>query len=86
MFLASIIAVALAAIPSALAQTDFTAAHNVTPISGTWSSGSRKVVTGSVSATQESRCRQEAHCLKGFANPANMTFTYPSVTGVSFAL
>ena len=48
MFIPTILAVALAAIPSALAQ-DYSAAHNVTPISGTWSSGSKKVVTGSVS-------------------------------------
>ncbi|RPD56669.1 hypothetical protein L226DRAFT_537895 [Lentinus tigrinus ALCF2SS1-7] len=68
MFIASILAVALAAIPSTLAQTDFTSAHNVTPITGTWASGSKQVVTGS-----------------GFANPANMTFTYPAVTGVSYA-
>ncbi|TFK83928.1 hypothetical protein K466DRAFT_589345 [Polyporus arcularius HHB13444] len=68
MFLASIFAVALAALPSTLAQADYTAAHNVTPISGTWSSGSKKVVTG-----------------PGFANPANMTFNYPPVTGVSYA-
>ena len=49
MFIPTVLALAFAAIPSALAQ-DFSAAHNVTPISGTWSSGSKKVVTGSVSA------------------------------------
>ncbi|KAI1789997.1 chaperone for protein-folding within the ER, fungal-domain-containing protein [Ganoderma leucocontextum] len=67
MFIPTVLAFALAAIPSAFAQ-DYSAAHNVTPISGTWSSGSKKVITGS-----------------GFANPANMTFTYPPVTGVSYA-
>ncbi|KAM5536857.1 hypothetical protein V8D89_009404 [Ganoderma adspersum] len=67
MFIPTVLALAFAAIPSAFAQ-DFSSAHNVTPISGTWSSGSKKVVTGS-----------------GFANPANMTFTYPPVTGVSYA-
>ncbi|EJF57883.1 chaperone for protein-folding within the ER, fungal-domain-containing protein [Dichomitus squalens] len=67
MFISSILAVALAAIPAVLAQ-DYSAAHNVTPISGTWSSGSKKVITGA-----------------GFANPANMTFNYPPVTGVSYA-
>ena len=51
MFIPTILAVALAAIPSALAQ-DYSAAHNVTPISGTWSSGSKKVITGSVGVLQ----------------------------------
>lgn len=52
MFFTPIIAVALAALPSALAQADYSAAHNVTPISGTWSSGSKKVVTGPVSRVE----------------------------------
>jgi len=42
--------------------------HNATSIAGTWSSGSKAVVTGS-----------------GFANPANMTFTYPKTTGISYS-
>jgi hypothetical protein len=42
--------------------------HNKTSLTGTWSSGSKAVVTGS-----------------GFANPANMSFTYPKVTGISFS-
>ncbi|CAA7261559.1 unnamed protein product [Cyclocybe aegerita] len=42
--------------------------HNVTTIVGTWSTGSKAVVTGS-----------------GFANPAQMTFTYPKTTGVSYS-
>lgn len=33
---------------SALAQTVYDSAHNVTPITGTWSSGSMNVVTGAV--------------------------------------
>ncbi len=51
MFIPTVLAVALAAIPAVLAQ-DYSAAHNVTPISGTWSSGSKKVITGSVSNLQ----------------------------------
>ena len=46
MFVYGLLTLALAAIPSAFAQTDFTAAHNITPITGTWSSGSKQVVTG----------------------------------------
>jgi len=42
--------------------------HNVTPIGGTWSSGSQNVLTG-----------------PGFANPANMSFTYPKTTGLSYS-
>ncbi|KAF8817082.1 hypothetical protein BYT27DRAFT_7075475 [Phlegmacium glaucopus] len=42
--------------------------HNVTALSGTWSSGSKAVLTGS-----------------GFANPANMSFTYPATTGISYS-
>ena len=49
MFVLSAVAVALAALSPALAQTDFSSAHNVTSIAGTWSSGSKQVVTGSVS-------------------------------------
>ncbi|KAH9932814.1 chaperone for protein-folding within the ER, fungal-domain-containing protein [Epithele typhae] len=67
MVFSSLLALAFAALP-ALAQTDFSSAHNVTAIGGTWSSGSQQVVTGS-----------------GFANPATLSFTYPNVTGVSFA-
>ena len=48
MFISSVLAVALAAVPAVFAQ-DYSAAHNVTPISGTWSSGSKKVITGAVS-------------------------------------
>ncbi|KAI0662131.1 chaperone for protein-folding within the ER, fungal-domain-containing protein [Cubamyces menziesii] len=46
MFVYGLLTLALAAIPSAFAQTDFTAAHNITPITGTWSSGSKQVITG----------------------------------------
>lgn len=46
----------------------YDSAHNATTIYGTWSSGSKAVLTGA-----------------GFANPANMTFTYPKTTGVSYS-
>jgi len=42
--------------------------HNATTIYGTWSSGSKAVLTGA-----------------GFADPANMTFTYPKTTGISYS-
>lgn len=44
MFVYSLLALALAAAPAA--AIDYTAAHNVTPITGTWSSGSKAVLTG----------------------------------------
>lgn len=45
MFVSSLALLALATIP-ALAQFD--SAHNATPIGGTWASGSKHVITGSV--------------------------------------
>lgn len=65
MFVSSFALLALATVP-ALAQFD--AAHNATPIGGTWASGSKNVVTGS-----------------SFVNPANVSFIYPSTTGISFS-
>ena len=51
MFVYGLLSIALAAIPSVLAQAiEYNAAHNVTPIIGTWSSGSKQVVTGPVSS------------------------------------
>ena len=54
-----LLAVALAAIPAALGQDDvpilYDLEHNATTIIGTWSSGSRKVVTGAVSAVWSSQ-------------------------------
>lgn len=47
MILIPFVSILLASLP-ALAQ-DFTAAHNTTGLAGTWSSGSKNVVTGSVS-------------------------------------
>ncbi|KAI0056291.1 hypothetical protein BV25DRAFT_1634323 [Artomyces pyxidatus] len=62
MFLLRLAALVLAsAAPAAFAQVDY-------PIYGTWSSGSKNVVTGA-----------------GFANPANLSFTYPPTTGVSYS-
>lgn len=49
MHFSSLASLALVAIPAALAQDIlFDAAHNATPIVGTWSSGSKAVSTGSV--------------------------------------
>jgi len=45
----------LTASASALAQTDFSAAHNVTAIGGTWSSGSMNVTTGPTYVQPNSR-------------------------------
>ncbi|KAI0823267.1 chaperone for protein-folding within the ER, fungal-domain-containing protein [Trametes gibbosa] len=44
MFVFGLLALALVAAPAA--AQDYSAAHNVTPITGTWSSGSKSVVTG----------------------------------------
>lgn len=50
MMLNSLIALVLASAPALAQDVSYTAAHNVTPIIGTWSSGSQNVLTGSVSA------------------------------------
>ncbi|KAJ3518192.1 hypothetical protein NLJ89_g36 [Agrocybe chaxingu] len=75
MILTTLFALALASLaPTVSAQLDangpirYDLEHNVTTIVGTWSTGSKAVVTGS-----------------GFANPAQMTFTYPKTTGVSYS-
>lgn len=91
MLFTPIFAAALAAIPTALAQDvpiEYNSAHNVTPIVGTWSSGSKQVVTGAVSTFLPflHHKARRAHRSQGFASPANMSFTYPPVTGVSYAL
>jgi len=39
----------LLAVPAFGQDIVYDAAHNVTPITGTWSSGSKNVITGSVS-------------------------------------
>jgi len=76
MILSSLLIILLAALASPVsAQVSdtqgpivFDSIHNATTIYGTWSSGSKGVVTG-----------------PSFANPANMTFSYPQTTGVSYS-
>jgi len=70
MIFSSIVCLVLASLaPTAFSQDIvYDSIHNATTLVGTWSSGSRAVVTGA-----------------GFANPANMTFTYPLVTGISYS-
>ncbi|TFY80789.1 hypothetical protein EWM64_g3224 [Hericium alpestre] len=72
MYFTHFFALVLASVPAALAQTgapiQYVAAHNTTPIYGTWASGSKNVLTG-----------------PGFANPANLSFTYPLTTGVAYS-
>jgi hypothetical protein len=46
MFILSLTALLLAASSASAQDIEYNAAHNVTPITGTWSSGSRHVVTG----------------------------------------
>jgi hypothetical protein len=48
----------------------YDAIHNVTSITGSWSSGSQRVLTG----TQA-----------GFCNPVDSTFTYPQTAGIGYA-
>ncbi|TFK40512.1 chaperone for protein-folding within the ER, fungal-domain-containing protein [Crucibulum laeve] len=70
MIITSLFALALASFAPVAYSQDivYDSIHNATTLTGTWSSGSRGVMTGA-----------------GFANPANMTFTYPKTTGVSFS-
>jgi len=70
MILTPILGLVLAILaPSAYSQDIvYNSEHNATSIIGTWSSGSKAVVTGA-----------------GFANPANMSFTYPKTTGISYS-
>lgn len=49
MILTPIIAVVLAALPVLSQDIVYDAAHNATPIVGTWATGSKAVVTGTVS-------------------------------------
>ncbi|KAJ7284709.1 chaperone for protein-folding within the ER, fungal-domain-containing protein [Mycena rebaudengoi] len=46
MFVTCAMALALAVVSVSAAPEDYTAAHNVTPIIGTWSSGSQRVIPG----------------------------------------
>lgn len=74
-FTSTIATLALAA-SSVLAQDIlFDSAHNATTIIGSWTSGSKDVTAGLRPQTG-----------LGFANPAQMSFTYPTNAGVSYAL
>jgi len=74
MLLTSLLAVVLASLARTTSAQDqfgpivYDSIHNATVIYGTWSSGSKAVLTGA-----------------GFADPANMTFTYPKTTGISYS-
>jgi len=74
MLLTSLLVVVLASLARTTSAQDengpirYDDVHNATVIYGTWSSGSKAVLTGA-----------------GFANPANMTFTYPKTTGISYS-
>jgi len=70
MIFSAALAFLLASVPALAQQAAivYTPIHNATAITGTWASGSQKVLTG-----------------PGFANPANLTFNYPPVTGVSYS-
>lgn len=62
-------------------------AQNVTTIYGTWSSGSQNVVTGYVSLSLVCMlCARLTSFMQGFAQPGNMSFTYPKTTGMSYSL
>jgi hypothetical protein len=73
---------------SARGQTVYDAAHNVTAITGTWSSGSRNVITGPVSCVFDNSSFPDSSCcgFKGFATPSQEGFTYPKTTGMSYSL
>ena len=89
-----------AALLSSVAAQDivYDSIHNATVITGTWSSGSKNVVTGSVRRPSIfgpqmpfARFPTTASLLtspftQGFANPANLSFTYPATSGVSYSL
>jgi hypothetical protein len=68
MIFTSALCLVLASLAPAAYSQDLSAAHNLTSLVGTWSSGSRAVQTGA-----------------GFANPSNLSFTYPATTGISYS-
>ncbi|KZV61785.1 hypothetical protein PENSPDRAFT_658655 [Peniophora sp. CONT] len=73
-FTTTIATLALAA-SSVLAQDiNFDSEHNATTIIGSWTSGSKDTTAGLRPQTG-----------LGFANPAQMSFTYPTNAGVSYA-
>ena len=76
----------LLATPLVYSQILYDVTHNATSLVGTWSSGSKAVSTGPVSAIIQNHRNIPTHASQGFANPTNMSFTYPSVTGISYSL
>lgn len=77
---------ALCLLSDVRAQGDLSAANNVTDLEGTWSSNP-SVQTGRVSLlcllTEDRRDTDE---IQDFCVPAEMRFTYPNNTGISYSL
>lgn len=87
MLLSTLVPFFLAALPSLAQDIRYDSAHNATPITGTWSTGSRAVSTGPVRrSTLDQRSADRTYVPQGFANPANQSFIYPKNTGVSYSL
>ena len=92
MILASLLTVVLASLTGTTSadQIVYDAIHNATGIAGTWSSGAQNVLTGPVSFSFANIWFDlfylTSFVSQGFANPANMSFTYPPTTGVSYSL
>ena len=92
MFLPSLLAVvlALAFITSSSAQDAqivLDSIHNATSLTGTWSSGAKNVLTGAVSLLSiQPLSISPPFVSQNFANPRNMSFTYPKTTGISYSL
>ena len=92
MFLPSLLAVvlALAFITSSSAQDAqivLDSIHNATSLTGTWSSGAKNVLTGAVSLLSiHPLSISPLFVSQNFANPRNMSFTYPKTTGISYSL
>lgn len=90
MMLISLLTVVLASFTGTTSAQNivYDSTHNVTPLHGTWSSGSKAVLTGSVSPLEY--LEFDVFCLtsfaQGFADPANLSFTYPPTTGISYSL
>lgn len=83
MIFASLASLLLLAVP-ALGQGDISAAHNLTSLVATWSSGSRKVITGSVSSVVDrsfSLLLTSDISPLGFCQPQQPVFYLPSYGG-----
>ena len=89
MILSSLLTLVLASFTGSTSAIVFDSEHNYTSITGTWSSGSKNVMTGPVSLFLK-KLGSTLFCLtsmlQGFANPLNQTFTYPSTTGIAYSL